>query len=144
MVHDNIGGIGFFNERIDYYRGFWSMRCLDDLYLGPSASSPMFGFGNIQTVGPSSGYPIGAGGIISIAKFVGWGSRPQGGNERRIRAHAVADDERTGPARALEHGRPRSERHRRVRLSGGADHLQPPRQRLHGGGPCGTQADGDS
>jgi len=73
MGHHYPGGIGFFSKRIDYYRGFWSMRCLDDLYLGPSAASPMFGFGNIQTVGPSSGYPIGAGGIISIAKFVGWG-----------------------------------------------------------------------
>jgi choline dehydrogenase-like flavoprotein len=73
MGHHYPGAIGFFSQRIDYYRGYWSMRCLDDLYLGPSASSPMFGFGNIQTVGPSSGYPLGAGGIISVAKFVGWG-----------------------------------------------------------------------
>src|SRR5437588_6594563 len=74
MTHDNIGGIGFFSERIDYYRGFWSMRCLDDMYLGPRNDEPMFGFGNIQTVGPSSGYPLSAGGIISTAKFAGWGS----------------------------------------------------------------------
>jgi hypothetical protein len=32
------------------------MRCLDDLYLGDE-TGPMFGMGNIQTVGPSSGYP---------------------------------------------------------------------------------------
>jgi choline dehydrogenase-like flavoprotein len=73
MGHHYPGGIGLFSERIDYYRGFWSMRCLDDLYLGPNSASPRFGFGNIQTVGPSSGYPLGAGGIISTAKFVGWG-----------------------------------------------------------------------
>jgi choline dehydrogenase-like flavoprotein len=73
MGHHYPGGIGFFQQRIDYYRGFWSMRCLDDFYLGPGPGRPMFGFGNIQTVGPSSGYPLGAGGIISIAKFVGWG-----------------------------------------------------------------------
>jgi choline dehydrogenase-like flavoprotein len=73
MGHHYPGGIGFFSERIDYYRGFWSMRCLDDMYLGPDASSPQFGYGNLQTVGPSSGYPLGAGGVISIAKFVGWG-----------------------------------------------------------------------
>jgi choline dehydrogenase-like flavoprotein len=74
MAHNNVGGIGFFNERIDYYRGFWSMRCLDDFYLGPSKDRPMFGFGNVQTVGPSSGYPLSAGGIIATAKFAGWGS----------------------------------------------------------------------
>jgi gluconate 2-dehydrogenase alpha chain len=75
MGHHYPGGIGFFSERIDYYRGFWSMRCLDDFYLGdPQTRAPMFGLGNIQTVGPSSGYPLGAGGIISTAKFVGWGA----------------------------------------------------------------------
>ena len=73
MVHHYPGGIGFFDERIDYYRGFWSMRCLDDFYLGPEPGSPMFGFGNLQTVGPSSGYPLGAGGMIAVAKFSGWG-----------------------------------------------------------------------
>ncbi len=73
MGHHYPGGIGFFSERIDYYRGFWSMRCLDDFYLGPNAGTPAFGYGNIQTIGPSSGYPLGAGGIISTAKFVGWG-----------------------------------------------------------------------
>jgi choline dehydrogenase-like flavoprotein len=73
MVHHYPGGIGFFSDRIDYYRGFWSMRCLDDFYLGPVSGAPAFGYGNIQTVGPSSGYPLGAGGMISTAKFVGWG-----------------------------------------------------------------------
>jgi choline dehydrogenase-like flavoprotein len=74
MGHHYPGGIGFFSERIDYYRGFWSMRCLDDYYLGdPDARTPMFGLGNIQTVGPSSGYPLGAGGMIATAKFTGWG-----------------------------------------------------------------------
>jgi choline dehydrogenase-like flavoprotein len=74
MCHHYPGGIGFFSERIDYYRGYWSMRCLDDLYLGdPDTGEPIFGLGNIQTVGPSSGYPLGAGGIISTAKLAGWG-----------------------------------------------------------------------
>ena len=75
MVHHYPGGIGFFSERIDYYRGYWSMRCLDDFYLGPAAGTPMFGLGNLQTVGPSSGYPLGAGGIISTAKLAGWGAQ---------------------------------------------------------------------
>lgn len=74
QIHHFPGGVGFFDERIDYYRGFWSMRCLDDFYVGPPASStPVFGFGNLQTIGPSSGYPILAGGIISTAKTAGWG-----------------------------------------------------------------------
>ena len=74
QIHHFPGGVGFFNDRVDYYRGFWSMRCLDDFYLGPSQGEPMFGFGNVQTVGPSSGYPLSAGGIIATAKFAGWGS----------------------------------------------------------------------
>jgi len=74
MVHHYPGGIGFFSQRIDYYRGFWSMRCLDDLYLGPEPGVPAFGYGNIQTVGPSSGYPLGAGGMIAVAKLSGWGA----------------------------------------------------------------------
>ena len=74
MVHHYPGAIGIFSERIDYYRGFWSMRCLDDFYLGPEPGSPAFGYGNIQTVGPSSGYPLGAGGMISTAKVAGWGA----------------------------------------------------------------------
>jgi choline dehydrogenase-like flavoprotein len=74
MVHHYPGGIGFFSDRIDYYRGYWSMRCLDDWYLGPEAGAPAFGYGNLQTVGPSSGYPFGAGGMISTAKFAGWGA----------------------------------------------------------------------
>jgi choline dehydrogenase-like flavoprotein len=73
MAHHFPGGIGFFNERIDYYRGFWSMRCLDDFYLGPPGER-RFGFGNVQTVGPSSGYIPFAGGIISTAKTIGWGT----------------------------------------------------------------------
>ena len=74
QVHHFPGGVGVFDERIDYYRGFWSMRCLDDFYLGPPGSPvPVFGFGNLQTIGPSSGYPIMAGGLISTAKTAGWG-----------------------------------------------------------------------
>jgi choline dehydrogenase-like flavoprotein len=74
QCHHFPGGIGFFSERIDYYKGFWSMRCLDDFYLGGALpGSVRFGFGNIQTVGPSSGYPLFAGGIISTAKTAGWG-----------------------------------------------------------------------
>lgn len=74
QIHHFPGGVGFFDERIDYYRGFWSMRCLDDFYLGePLSGRRMFGFGNLQTVGPSSGYPLLAGGIISTAKTAGWG-----------------------------------------------------------------------
>jgi choline dehydrogenase-like flavoprotein len=75
MVHHYPGGIGFFEQRIDYYRGFWSMRCLDDFYLGdPVTGQRIFGLGNIQTVGPSSGYPVGAGGIISTGKLSPWGA----------------------------------------------------------------------
>jgi choline dehydrogenase-like flavoprotein len=75
QIHHFPGGVGFFQDRIDYYRGFWSMRCLDDFYLGDLAAGVrMFGFGNLQTIGPSSGYPILAGGIISTAKTAGWGS----------------------------------------------------------------------
>lgn len=74
MVHHFPGAIGHFEQRIDYYRGFWSMRCLDDFYMGDFATGvPTFGFGNLQTVGPSSGYPLLAGGIISTAKTLGWG-----------------------------------------------------------------------
>ncbi len=74
QIHHFPGGVGFFEERIDYYRGFWSMRCLDDFYLAPPGSpGPVFGFGNLQTIGPSSGYPLLAGGIISTAKTAGWG-----------------------------------------------------------------------
>lgn len=74
MVHHFPGGIGFFDERIDYYRGFWSMRCSDDWYFGdPTGATRAFGYGNLQTVGPSSGYPILAGGIVSTAKTLGWG-----------------------------------------------------------------------
>ncbi|MGH7822180.1 MAG: GMC family oxidoreductase [Candidatus Binatia bacterium] len=79
MVHHFPGGIGFFNQRIDYYRGFWSMRCLDDFYLGdPVTGAKVFGLGNIQTVGPSSGYGLLAGGIVSTAKTVGWGRLHKG------------------------------------------------------------------
>lgn len=75
QIHHFPGGIGFFERRIDSYRGFWSMRCLDDYYLGdPFTGQRIFGLGNIQTVGPSSGYPLFAGGIISTAKVAGWGS----------------------------------------------------------------------
>lgn len=73
MVHHFPGGIGFFEQRIDYYKGFWSMRCLDDLYLGDPDAGATFGFGNVQTVGPSSGYPFMGGGIISTAKTANWG-----------------------------------------------------------------------
>ena len=30
MTHHFPGGLGVFEERVDYWRGFWSMRCLDD------------------------------------------------------------------------------------------------------------------
>jgi len=87
QVHHFPGGIGFFQQRIDYYRGFWSMRCLDDFYLGdPLTKQRIFGLGNLQTVGPSSGYPFFAGGIISTAKTVGWG-RLHKGAMRQIFGH---------------------------------------------------------
>lgn len=87
MVHHFPGGIGFFDQRIDYYRGFWSMRCLDDFYLGdPQSGERIFGLGNIQTVGPSSGYGFMAGGIISTAKTLGWG-RGHKEEMRRIFGH---------------------------------------------------------
>ncbi|HEX4865614.1 MAG TPA: GMC family oxidoreductase [Acidimicrobiales bacterium] len=74
MVHHFPGGVGVFEERVDYWRGFWSMRCLDDFYFGPGPAR-MFGWGNLQTVGPSGGArsAFGTGGIISMAKTVGWG-----------------------------------------------------------------------
>lgn len=82
MVHHFPGAIGFFADRIDYYRGFWSMRCLDDYYLGdPRSGQPIFGLGNIQTIGPSSGYPLLAGGIVATAKTLPWGI----GHKERMR-----------------------------------------------------------
>ena len=87
QVHHFPGGIGFFEQRIDYYRGFWSMRCLDDFYLGdPWTKQRIFGLGNLQTVGPSSGYPFFAGGIVSTAKTLGWG-RLHKGAMRQIFGH---------------------------------------------------------
>jgi choline dehydrogenase-like flavoprotein len=74
-VHHFPAAIGVFNERIEYYRGYWSMRCFDDYYFGdPRSPVKQFGYGNIQTFGPSSGYPIGAGGLIAVAKLVPWGA----------------------------------------------------------------------
>ncbi len=73
-VHHFPGAIGVFNERIDFYKGFWSMRCLDDFYFGlPGGAGKRFGFGNVQTIGPSSGYPLTNGGLIATAKFAPWG-----------------------------------------------------------------------
>ncbi|HVA74635.1 MAG TPA: GMC family oxidoreductase [Acidimicrobiales bacterium] len=76
MVHHYPAGVGVFEERVDYWRGFWSMRCLDDWYFGPGGvSDPQFGWGNLQTIGPSGGArsAFGTGGLISMAKTVGWG-----------------------------------------------------------------------
>ncbi|HXN61302.1 MAG TPA: GMC family oxidoreductase [Acidimicrobiales bacterium] len=75
MTHHFPGGLGVFEERVDYWRGFWSMRCLDDYYLGPPGSR-LFGYGNIQTVGPSGGArsAFGTGGVVSLAKTVSWGA----------------------------------------------------------------------
>lgn len=76
MVHHYPAGVGIFEERVDYWRGFWSMRCLDDWYFGPGGrSDPTFGWGNLQTIGPSGGArsAFGTGGLISMAKTVGWG-----------------------------------------------------------------------
>lgn len=72
-VHHFPAAIGLFEQRIEYYRGFWCMRAFDDWYFGPPGGAKQFGFGNIQTFGPSSGYPIAAGGCISTAKFMPWG-----------------------------------------------------------------------
>jgi len=77
MVHHWPAGVGWFEDRVDYWRGFWSMRCLDDWYFGPGgASNPQFGWGNLQTVGPSGGArsAFGTGGLVSTAKTVGWGA----------------------------------------------------------------------
>ncbi|MEQ1440134.1 GMC family oxidoreductase [Fontimonas sp. SYSU GA230001] len=77
-VHHFPGAIGIFQERIDFHRGFWSMRCLDDFYFGVPAvlggGGRQYGFGNVQTIGPSSGYPLTNGGIIATAKFAPWGA----------------------------------------------------------------------
>lgn len=81
MVHHYPAGVGVFEERVDYWRGFWSMRCLDDWYFGPGGPShPQFGWGNLQTVGPSGGArsAFGTGGLISMAKTVGWGATHKG------------------------------------------------------------------
>jgi choline dehydrogenase-like flavoprotein len=74
MTHHFPGGLGVFEERVDFWRGYWSMRCLDDYYFGPPGTRE-FGFGNIQTVGPSGGAraAFGTGGLVSLAKTVGWG-----------------------------------------------------------------------
>jgi choline dehydrogenase-like flavoprotein len=76
MTHHFPAGVGVFEDRVDYWRGFWSMRCLDDWYFGPGGrANPHFGWGNLQTVGPSGGArsAFGTGGLISMAKTVGWG-----------------------------------------------------------------------
>lgn len=81
MVHHYPAGVGVFEERVDYWRGFWSMRCLDDWYFGPGGTSEsQFGWGNLQTVGPSGGArsAFGTGGLISMAKTVGWGATHKG------------------------------------------------------------------
>ena len=81
MVHHYPAGVGIFEERVDYWRGFWSMRCLDDWYFGLGGrSEPEFGWGNLQTIGPSGGArsAFGTGGLISMAKTVGWGAVHKG------------------------------------------------------------------
>lgn len=82
MVHHFPAGVGVFEERVDYWRGFWSMRCLDDWYFGPggNATNLRFGWGNLQTVGPSGGArsAFGTGGLVSMAKTVGWGKTHKG------------------------------------------------------------------
>ena len=82
MTHHFPAGVGVFEERVDYWRGFWSMRCFDDWYFGPAGmAAPAFGWGNLQTVGPSGGArsAFGTGGLISMAKTVGWGATHKGG-----------------------------------------------------------------
>jgi len=75
-AHHYVGGIGLFKDRIDYWRGFWSMRCLDDYYTGDAqANERFFGGGNIQTVGPSAGYGLSASGIIGAGELMGWGEQ---------------------------------------------------------------------
>lgn len=73
-VHHFPGAIGIYEQRIDFYKGFWSMRCLDDFYFGIPGGPRRYGFGNVQTIGPSSGYPLMNGGIIATAKFAPWGT----------------------------------------------------------------------
>jgi choline dehydrogenase-like flavoprotein len=78
MTHHFPGAVGWFEERVDYWRGYWSMRCLDDYYFGPAGllGDKAFGYGNVQTVGPSGGArsAVGTGGLVSLAKTVGWGA----------------------------------------------------------------------
>lgn len=73
MVHHYPGGIGVFEERPDFWRGFWSMRCLDDFYFGPPGTRA-FGYGNLQSVASNSGSPLFAGHMLSAAETVGWGA----------------------------------------------------------------------
>jgi choline dehydrogenase-like flavoprotein len=82
MAHHFPGAAGWFSDRVDPWRGFWSMRCLDDWYFGPPGSGEKaFGYGNIQTVGPSGGdrSVAGTGGMINLAKTIGWGSNHKNG-----------------------------------------------------------------
>ncbi|HUA48544.1 MAG TPA: GMC family oxidoreductase [Solirubrobacteraceae bacterium] len=76
MTHHFPGAIGWFEDRIDPWRGYWSMRCLDDWYFGPPGTRS-FGYGNIQNIGPSGGDKsvAGTGGMINMAKTVGWGQQ---------------------------------------------------------------------
>jgi choline dehydrogenase-like flavoprotein len=89
MTHHFPGAVGWFSDRVDYWRGYWSMRCLDDYYFGPpnALQDKLFGYGNVQTVGPSGGArsAFGTGGLVSLAKTVGWGP-----------AHKTAMKELTG------------------------------------------------
>lgn len=81
MCHHFPGAAGWFSQRLDTWRGFWSMRCLDDWYFGPPGGEKQFGFGNVQVVGPSGGDKavLGTGGMINLAKTVGWGANHKHG-----------------------------------------------------------------
>jgi choline dehydrogenase-like flavoprotein len=81
MCHHFPGAAGWFSDRLDTWRGFWSMRCMDDWYFGPPGADKHFGFGNIQVVGPSGGDKavLGTGGMINMAKTVGWGANHKQG-----------------------------------------------------------------
>jgi len=84
-VHHFPAAIVCFEQRIDYYRGFWCMRAFTTgTSVRPAARASSAR--NIQTFGPSTAIRS-PGGIISTAKFLPWGV---GSNSRRCRHFARA------------------------------------------------------
>lgn len=72
--------LSYYNAPIANYRGRWSSMAMDDFYDAREID-PNVNFikgGNLQTVGPTAGEPIGAGLVISAGKTVPWGGFHEG------------------------------------------------------------------